>query len=130
MLNVESSPFPWLRLGTKEPNSVAFLPQDGWHTNEPYAATAPLATCHLSFLSFALFCPARTEKPESRLVSGRPHSYFQRRDRRTAVQRPGQREEIRGMIELIQTPWSPFCLVQKRILEFSGQRFKITNVPP
>ena len=34
------------------------------------------------------------------------------------------------MIELIQVPWSPFCLVQKRILEFSGQRFKTTNIPP
>ena len=32
------------------------------------------------------------------------------------------------MIELIQFPWSPFCLVQRRILEFSGARFKITNV--
>jgi glutathione S-transferase len=34
------------------------------------------------------------------------------------------------MIELIQVPWSPFCLVQRRVLEYSGQRFKITNVPP
>jgi glutathione S-transferase len=34
------------------------------------------------------------------------------------------------MIELIQFPWSPFCLVQRRILEFSGARFKIINVPP
>ena len=34
------------------------------------------------------------------------------------------------MIELIQVPWSPFCLVQKRILEYSGQRFKTTNIPP
>jgi glutathione S-transferase len=33
------------------------------------------------------------------------------------------------MIELIQFPWSPFCIVQRRILEFSGQEFKITNVP-
>jgi glutathione S-transferase len=33
------------------------------------------------------------------------------------------------MIELIQFPWSPFCLVQRRILEFSGARFKITNLP-
>ena len=31
------------------------------------------------------------------------------------------------MIELIQFPWSPFCIVQRRILEFSGTRFKITN---
>ncbi len=33
------------------------------------------------------------------------------------------------MIELIQFPWSPFCLVQRRILEYSGVPFKITNVP-
>jgi glutathione S-transferase len=33
------------------------------------------------------------------------------------------------MIELIQFPWSPFCIVQRRILEFSGRPFKITNVP-
>jgi glutathione S-transferase len=33
------------------------------------------------------------------------------------------------MIELIQFPWSPFCLVQRRILEFSGASFKITNIP-
>lgn len=32
------------------------------------------------------------------------------------------------MIELIQFPWSPFCLVQRRILEFSGVHFKITNL--
>jgi glutathione S-transferase len=33
------------------------------------------------------------------------------------------------MIELIQFPWSPFCIVQRRILEFSGVKFKTTNVP-
>jgi glutathione S-transferase len=33
------------------------------------------------------------------------------------------------MIELIQFPWSPYCLVQRHILEFSGVRFKITNLP-
>jgi glutathione S-transferase len=33
------------------------------------------------------------------------------------------------MIELIQLPWSPFCLVQRRILEFSGVPFKLTNLP-
>jgi glutathione S-transferase len=33
------------------------------------------------------------------------------------------------MIELIQFPWSPFCLPQRRILEFSGAPFKITNIP-
>jgi len=34
------------------------------------------------------------------------------------------------MIELIQFPWSPFCLPTRRILEFSGAKFKTTNVPP
>lgn len=33
------------------------------------------------------------------------------------------------MIELIQFPWSPFCVVQRRILEYSGTRFKIINIP-
>ena len=33
------------------------------------------------------------------------------------------------MIELIQFPWSPFCIVQRRILEYAGVRFKITNIP-
>src|SRR6267154_3182425 len=33
------------------------------------------------------------------------------------------------MIELIQFPWSPFCIVQRRILEFCGEKFKITNIP-
>lgn len=32
------------------------------------------------------------------------------------------------MIELFQFPWSPYCLVQRRILEFSGVQHKITNV--
>ena len=32
------------------------------------------------------------------------------------------------MIELIQFPWSPFCIVQRRLLEFSGTRFKVTNL--
>ena len=33
------------------------------------------------------------------------------------------------MIELIEFPWSPFCIVQRRILEFSGVKFKITEIP-
>ena len=33
------------------------------------------------------------------------------------------------MIELIQFPWSPFCIVQRRILEYGRVPFKITNVP-
>ena len=34
------------------------------------------------------------------------------------------------MIQLIQFPWSPFCLVQKRILEFGGIPHKTINIPP
>ncbi|HWN96742.1 MAG TPA: glutathione S-transferase N-terminal domain-containing protein [Methylomirabilota bacterium] len=34
------------------------------------------------------------------------------------------------MIELIQFPWSPYCLVQRRILEFSGAPHKVTNLRP
>ena len=34
------------------------------------------------------------------------------------------------MIELIQFPFSPFCIPSRRILEFSGVKFKIINVPP
>jgi glutathione S-transferase len=34
------------------------------------------------------------------------------------------------MIQLIQVPWSPFCLVQKRILEYGGIPHKISNIPP
>ena len=34
------------------------------------------------------------------------------------------------MIELIQFPWSPFCIPMRRILEFSSAPFKIKNVPP
>jgi glutathione S-transferase len=33
------------------------------------------------------------------------------------------------MIELIQFPWSSFALVQRRILEYSGAPFKVTNIP-
>jgi len=31
------------------------------------------------------------------------------------------------MLELIQIPWSPYCLAQRRILEYSGARHKIIN---
>ncbi len=34
------------------------------------------------------------------------------------------------MIELVQFPWSPYCLVQSRILEYSGVPFRIINIPP
>jgi glutathione S-transferase len=33
------------------------------------------------------------------------------------------------MVELIQFPWSPFCIVQRRILEYAGVKFKIVNIP-
>jgi glutathione S-transferase len=33
------------------------------------------------------------------------------------------------MLELIQFPWSPYCIVQRRVLEYSGTKFKITNIP-
>jgi glutathione S-transferase len=32
------------------------------------------------------------------------------------------------MIELVQFPWSPYCLIQRRILEYAGVPFKVTNV--
>lgn len=34
-----------------------------------------------------------------------------------------------SMIELVQFPWSPFCIVQRCILEYSGAKFKIVNIP-
>jgi glutathione S-transferase len=34
------------------------------------------------------------------------------------------------MIELVQFPFSPYCIPSRRILEYSGVKFKITNVPP
>ncbi len=34
------------------------------------------------------------------------------------------------MIELIQFPWSNFCLVQRRILEFGGVAHRLVNIPP
>jgi glutathione S-transferase len=33
------------------------------------------------------------------------------------------------MLQLFQFPWSPYCLVQRRILEFSGAPHQIVNVP-
>lgn len=32
------------------------------------------------------------------------------------------------MLELIQFPYSPYCIVQRRILEYSGRPFKIKNI--
>jgi glutathione S-transferase len=34
------------------------------------------------------------------------------------------------MVELIQFPFSPYCIPSRRILEFAGAKFKIINVPP
>jgi glutathione S-transferase len=34
------------------------------------------------------------------------------------------------MLELVQVPWSPYCLVQRRILDYSGAPHKIVNIPP
>ncbi len=34
------------------------------------------------------------------------------------------------MIELVQFAWSPYCLVQSRILEYSGVPFRTINIPP
>jgi glutathione S-transferase len=34
------------------------------------------------------------------------------------------------MIELIQFPWSPYCLVQKRILDYGAVPHKLINIPP
>jgi glutathione S-transferase len=34
------------------------------------------------------------------------------------------------MIEIIQFPWSPYCLVIRRILEYAGVPFKIVDIPP
>ena len=33
------------------------------------------------------------------------------------------------MIDLIQIPYSPYCIAQRRILEFSRVRFKVVNIP-
>jgi glutathione S-transferase len=33
------------------------------------------------------------------------------------------------MIELVQFPWSPFCIVQRRILEYAGAKFRVVNIP-
>ena len=33
------------------------------------------------------------------------------------------------MIQLFQFPWSPFCIVQRRILEFADARFQLVEVP-
>src|SRR5688572_30280686 len=46
-----------------------------------------------------------------------------------ATHRAGGRK-LSAMLELIQFPWSPYCLVQRRILEYSGTRFKVVNIPP
>lgn len=40
-----------------------------------------------------------------------------------------QLERFNAMIELIQIPYSPYCIVQRRILEYAGAKFKLVNVP-
>jgi glutathione S-transferase len=45
------------------------------------------------------------------------------------ITRFGAEAELTAMIELIQFPWSPFCIVQRRILEFAGVPLKIINIP-
>src|SRR5688572_20898940 len=42
----------------------------------------------------------------------------------------GNANTSRAMIELFQFPWSPYCLVQRRILEFSGAPHRLVNLPP
>src|ERR1700761_4349428 len=39
------------------------------------------------------------------------------------------RSDKNDMIELVQFPWSPFCLVTRCILEYSGAPFKTVNIP-
>ena len=34
------------------------------------------------------------------------------------------------MIELIQFPWSPYCLVQRRILEYGRIPHRLVDIPP
>jgi len=34
------------------------------------------------------------------------------------------------MIQLIQFPWSPYCLAQKQVLEFAGVPHEVINIPP
>jgi glutathione S-transferase len=42
---------------------------------------------------------------------------------------PGQAfAQITPMIELFQLPHSPFCIVQRRLLEYAGARFKLINI--
>lgn len=38
-------------------------------------------------------------------------------------------ESFPKMIELIQIPWSPYCIVQRRILEYGGIPFKTVDIP-
>ena len=33
------------------------------------------------------------------------------------------------MIELVLVPWSPYCLVQQRILEYSGAKHRLVRIP-
>src|ERR1700761_3291338 len=40
-----------------------------------------------------------------------------------ATPRAGANDGAPEMIELYQLPWSPFCLVQRRMLEYAGARY-------
>ena len=46
---------------------------------------------------------------------------------------PGHEHAERGYepltIELIQFPWSPYCIVQRRILEYACVPFRLVNIP-
>lgn len=50
-------------------------------------------------------------------------------NRNTPVSGRRCRRFFASMIELIQIPYSPYCISQRRILEFIGRPFKIINVP-
>jgi glutathione S-transferase len=36
---------------------------------------------------------------------------------------------VSSRVELVQFPWSPFCIVQRRILEFAGAPFQCIDIP-
>ena len=48
------------------------------------------------------------------------------KNRLPCIARPPQTPP--AMIELFQVPWSPYCLVQRRILEFSGTPHRVVNL--
>jgi glutathione S-transferase len=42
---------------------------------------------------------------------------------------PARSPLARSMIELIQIPYSPFCIVIRRILDYADARYKVVNIP-